>query len=214
MKKASLILLVLLSVSSLAFAADKAAAKPAAKAAPAKAASSSSMVPNIDKGSFTADLGIGYGGLSGGVEYQFARFDIANIVPVTIGAGARAVVDPGIFNSSFSTFSLGVGGLVTSHWEYLAPSAPDWVKKLDFGFGLGVGFATATPAAYYSSYTVTPGIGLATFESLSYFISKNLAVTFEYGYCGAANFKWNSTYYNYTYPVPVSYETIGVTYKF
>lgn len=208
MKKAFLILLVLLSVSSLAFAADKAAAKPAAKAAPAKATSGSALPANIDKGSFTADLGIGYGGLAAGAEYQFARFDIANIVPVTIGAGARVAVDPGLFNSLYSSFTLGVGGLVTSHWEYQAPSAPDWVKKLDFGFGLGLGFATATPAAYYSGYTVTPGIGIATFESLSYFINKNLAVTFEYGYLGA--YRPSYSYYSW----PVSYETIGVTYKF
>jgi hypothetical protein len=209
MKKASFIVLSLLLVSGSVFAADKAAAKPAAKPA-AKAASSSSMVPNIDKGSFTANAGIGYGGLAGGVEYQFARFDIANVVPVTIGAGARVAVDPGLFNSYYSSFSLGAGGLVTSHWEYLAPSAPAWVKKLDFGFGLGVGFATGSPASAYSSYTVTPGIGLATFESLSYFFNKNLALSFEYGYCGVVNYRG----YYYTWPVSVYYSTVGVTYKF
>jgi hypothetical protein len=192
MKKVAIVLLSLLCVAGLAFAAD-------------------GLSPYFDKGSMAADVGIGWGGLSGGVEYDFVSFNIAKAVPLTIGAAARVTLDPGLLDTD-SSFTLGAGALATAHVELSGLEVPDWLKKIDFGFGLGLGFATATPAGDYSDYTASPGIGIATFESLSYFFNKNLAVSFEYGYLGDVNYKW--TYWDLSYPYPVYYSTIGITYKF
>jgi hypothetical protein len=199
MKKCVVVFLSLICAAGLVFAADKAA--------------SSSLTPNIDKGNLVANVGIGYGGLSGGAEYEFVRFDIANVVPVVIGAGVRVALDPGIF-SSYSSFTFGAGALATCHVELSGLNVPTWVKKLDFSFGLGLGVATGSPAGYYGDYTASPGIGLASFEGLSYFFNKNLGVVFENGYVGAAKYTWSNAYYSFSYSLPVSYDSIGVVYKF
>jgi hypothetical protein len=199
MKKSVVVILSLLCIAGMVFAADKAA--------------STSMQPYVDKGNILANVGIGWGGLGGGAEYEIVRFDIANVVPVVVGAGVRVALDPGIL-STYSSFTFGGGALATCHVELTGLNVPDWVKKLDLSFGLGLGVATGTPSGYYSGYTAKPGIGLASFEGLTYFFSKNLGVILENGYVGAAQYSYDHLGYSSSYSLPVSYDTIGVVYKF
>ena len=129
MKKVLLMLIVLLSVSGLAFAE-----------------STAPLAPYIGKGAFTADAAIGYGGIVVGAEDQFLQFDLGGKVPLTIGAGARVLVDPGItYADSSMTFAGGV--MATVHVEATGLPVPEWLKHVDLGFDLGVGFGSATPSS-------------------------------------------------------------------
>ncbi len=77
MRKTAIVLLSLLCASGLAFAANGASSSTAAK-------------PWVDKGSLLADVGVGWGGLSVGAEYDLSRIDVAKVLPLTFGAAARA----------------------------------------------------------------------------------------------------------------------------
>ena len=202
MKKVILALVVLLCASGIAFAAG--------------ATVSDASGPFFDKGTLAANLGIGYGGVSGGVEYEFVRFDVADKYPLTIGAALRAAVDPGIFGDAWASLTTGVGALATAHfsWNSVFPDLP-FVSKLDsyVGLGLGLGFAALGSAYTGSDFASKPGIGIATCEGVSYRLNSKLAVGFEYGYLGTAGY----TYTNgdvWSYSESIYYSTIGLTFKF
>jgi hypothetical protein len=188
MKKVLTILLILLVVSGTAFAADKAVA----------------LTPYVDKGELLANVGIGWGGLSGGAEFTFYRLDIGGIIPLTFGAAARACIDPGIFSVDWTTFA--VGGFATGHVGFKdvnLPSGLTFLSNFDAYVGLGLGFASGS-SDYYGS--ISPGIGISTFEGAAYYLSDTLAINFEYGYIGRISY-WSSYYW------PVWYSTIGVILK-
>lgn len=198
MKKYLLLAVAFVAMGSLAFAAPKKAK-----------ASEGGLTPWVDKGDFMATVGIGWGGLSGGVELDFARIDIAKVIPVTFGAAARAFVDPGIFYTSISSFTFGVGGFGTAHFGFRELNLPDgfgWFSNVDAYLGLGVGFASAT-SDYYG---FKPGVGISTFEGVNYYLKDNLAIGFEYGYIGRVTYDWG---YGVTGGFPLYYSTIGVTLK-
>jgi hypothetical protein len=120
-------------------------------------------------------------------------------------------VDPGIFYSSFSTFTLGVGGFGTAHVgfkELKLPSGFSWLSNCDSYIGLGLGFATASATAYYSSFK--PGIGISTFEGVSYYLNDKLALNGEFGYIGRINYDLGL---GITGGWPLYYSTIGVVLK-
>lgn len=194
MKKFALVLMVLLAIGGVAFAAPK---------DKGKASDPVVVTPYVDKGEFLVNVGIGWGGLSGGAEMTFARVDIGGVIPLTFGAAARAFVDPGIFYSWFP-FSLGVGGFGTVHCGFKSldlPSGFGWFSDCDVYAGVGVGFATVTDSYY------TGGIGISTFEGASYYLNDNLAINFEYGYIGRVNGSYSWDYY------ALWYSTIGVVFK-
>lgn len=196
MKKVVLALMVLLAIGGMAFAAPK------AKDATPKAAAPKALTPYVDKGEFLVNVGIGWGGISGGAEMTFARIDIGGVIPLTFGASARAFIDPGICYY-WSPLTFGVGGFATVHCgfkELGLPSGFGWFSNCDVYVGLGVGFAS-TSDSYY-----TGGIGISTFEGASYYLNDNIAINFEYGYIGRVNY---STYYYYS----LYYSTIGVVFK-
>lgn len=209
MKKFLAILMVFLAVGGFAFAAP---------AKTAKAAKASGLVPYVDKGETLVNVGIGWGGLSGGAERTFARVDIADVVPVTFGAAARAFVDPGIFYS-WSSFAIGAGAFATAHVGFKGldlPSGLYWISHCDTYAGLGLGFASATAGSAYSSsyYTFKPGIGISTFEGVSYYLNDKLALNFEYGYIGAVKYSYTYPGYEYTSTGwPLYYSTFGVIFK-
>jgi opacity protein-like surface antigen len=207
MKKVCIVLFALVCLAGFAFAADKTSST----SAPAKA-----VAPLVDKGNLLANVGIGWGGLSGGVEYEFARIDIGGTIPLSFGAAARAFVDPGLFYS-WSTFAFGAGAFGTAHfsWKSVFPDVT-FVNKLDTYAGLGVGFASATLSSAYSgtSFTMKPGVGISTFEGTSYYLNDKLAINFEYGYIGQVGYSENlGTLGTYTAYWPVYYSTIGVVLK-
>jgi hypothetical protein len=196
MKKVLAILLVLLCTVGLTFADETLA-----------------FTPYVDKGELLANVGIGWGGLSGGIEFTLARIDIGGIIPLTFGAAGRALVDPGIFYSSWSTFAFGVGGFGTAHVGFKEVNLPDgltWISDFDAYLGLGLGFASAT--SVYDYYDLKPGIGISTFSGASYYLNDNLAINFEYGYIGKVKYEWDS-FIVYEYSYPLWYSNIGVVLK-
>jgi hypothetical protein len=200
MKKAFIVLLALLCVSGLAFAADK--------------PSEGGITPYVDKGELLVNAGIGWGGLSGGAEFTLARIDIAKVIPITFGAAGRAFVDPGIFYSGFSTFTFGAGGFGTAHVGFKninLPSGLSWVSNFDAYVGLGLGFASATASTTYAGYTFKPGIGISTFEGASYYLNDKLAINFEFGYIGRVTYEY--AYWGYSGGWPLYYSTVGVVLK-
>lgn len=196
MRKVLSILLVLLCIAGVSFADE-----------------TSPFTPYVDKGELLANVGIGWGGLSGGIELTLARIDIGGIIPLTFGAAARALVDPGIFYSSWSSFAFGVGAFGTGHVgfkEVNLPSGLIWLSDFDAYLGLGLGFAAAT--SIYDYYDPKPGIGISTFTGASYYLNNNLAINFEYGYIGKVKYEWDSSIF-YEYSYPLWYSNIGVVLK-
>ncbi|PKL23701.1 MAG: hypothetical protein CVV47_12855 [Spirochaetae bacterium HGW-Spirochaetae-3] len=190
MKKVLILLLTLTLVAGFAFAQEK--------------ASSVELTPYVDKGEFLANVGIGWGGLSGGAEFTFYRIDIGGILPLTFGAAARACVDPGIFDANWTTFA--AGGFATGHVgfkEINLPSGLTFLSNFDAYVGLGIGFASGT-SDYYND--IKPGIGISTFEGAAYYLSDTFAINLEYGYIGRIQY-WS------TWSYPVWYSTIGVILK-
>ena len=205
MKKVCIVLFALVCLAGFAFAADKASSA----SAPAKA-----VAPLVDKGNLLANVGVGWGGISGGVEYEFARIDIGGTIPLSFGAAARAMVDPGLFYA-WSSFDFGVGAFGTAHfsWKSLFPES-SFISKLDTYAGLGVGFASATASTTWTDYTYKPGIGISTFEGVSYYLNDKLAINLEYGYIGRVTYEWSYPgYWDYTGGWPLYYSTIGVVLK-
>jgi hypothetical protein len=199
LRKIAIIQLALLCASGLAFAANG-------------ASSSTGSKPWVDKGGLLADLGVGWGGLSVGAEYDLSRVDVAKVLPLTFGAAARAIIDPGIFDSAYASSEFGIGAFGTAHVgfkELDLPSGLAWISRLDLYAALGVGFGSATLASAYSGYSFKPGFGISTFEGISYWFNDGLAVDFEYGYVGQVGYAWpyGSFYW------PLYYSTIGLILK-
>jgi hypothetical protein len=187
MRKCIAVLVALMLVAGLAFAA------------PAKA-KSDALTPLVGPGDFVVNAGIGWGGISGGVELNFFQVDIAKVLPVTFGAAARAFVDPGLF---YDYFSFGVGALATVHVGFKDLNLPEnlhWLSNVDSYAGVGIGLASMT------NYDM--GIGISTFEGVSYYLNEKFAIGFEYGYLGRIVY---NSYYNWSWPM--WYSTVGVTFK-
>jgi hypothetical protein len=200
MKRFMIVLLSLITIASFAFAADK------AKAAPT--ASEGGLTPYVDKGELLVNAGIGWGGLSGGAEYTFARIDIAKVIPVTFGGAARLCLDPGIFTTDWTTFGIGAFGTAHVGFKNLTlPSGFSWFSNCDTYVGLGIGFASGTTSIDY--YKPKPGIGISTYEGVSYYLNDKLALNFEYGYIGSIKYDWG--YFGYSYPA--WYSTVGAIFK-
>jgi hypothetical protein len=196
MKKVLIILLALILASGFAFAQDK--------------ASSVALTPYVDKGELLVNVGIGWGGLSGGVEFTFYRWDIGGIIPLTFGAAGRAAIDPGIFTIDWTTF--GAGGFGTAHVgfkEINLPSGLTFLSDVDAYLGLGLGFASGITSNSY--WTPKLGIGISTFTGAAYYLSDTLAINFEYGYIGRIRYEWEG--YTSEYSYPLWYSTIGVILK-
>ncbi|MBN2874307.1 MAG: hypothetical protein JXM71_04360 [Spirochaetales bacterium] len=200
MKRVLVALLALIVASGFAFAQDESA--------------SQALTPMVDKGELLATAGIGWGGITGGAEFTFYRIDIADILPITFGAAARVLVDPGLFYSGWSTFALGAGGFGTAHVGFKdleLPSELYWVTNFDAYAGVGLGFGMAT--SIYDYYTPRPGIGISTFEGASYYLNDALAITFEYGYIGNVRYDWDDYGYTYSYSYPLWYSNVGLIIK-
>lgn len=121
---------------------------------------------NMDNGDLAASVGLNFGwgfGVSGGVEMMLARWDLADVIPLTFGAAVKAGADlwPG--------FELTVAGLGTMHFGLATFDVPDWAKKFDWytGLGLGIGIGDGF------------GIGIASGGGVSYHFTPTIAVLAE-----------------------------------
>jgi hypothetical protein len=189
MRKLVIILVALLVVCGLAFAAGP-------------SGSGMTLVPWVDKGSLIVNADIGWG-LTAGAEYDFARINIANVVPITFGAAARVSWDPGLL-LDYSSF--GLGALVTAHVGLKSVSLPSglsWASHFDFYAGLGLGIGSLSLAGY----TFPLGFGISTFEGTSYYFNDKFALNLEYGYLGRSTD--NTGYYTYS----VYYWGVGAVLK-
>jgi hypothetical protein len=154
MKKAAIVLLSLLCVAGLGFAADF---------------SKNGML--LNPGSVDVNVGIGNSwgwgfDVGGGAEYVIGKFDVAKNVPLSYGVAARAALYFGYFDAN----PLGLGAFGTLHFNWGALDLPEglkWLRNLDSYIGLGV--------------DVSPGIWIDSIGGCSYFLSKNLAVNLEAG---------------------------------
>ncbi len=128
----------------------------------------------INPGSINASAGLGYGygwgiGIGGGAEFAIGKFVIAETLPFTYGAAARAGIDFG-----FSSAALSVAALGTVHFCWGALDLPEelaWLDNFDTYIGLGL--------------QILPGLGIASIGGTSYFLNKNLAINFEGGLRGS-----------------------------
>ncbi|MCX7027436.1 MAG: hypothetical protein NT061_08140 [Spirochaetes bacterium] len=120
---------------------------------------------NMDKGDVAASIGLNFGGgfgVGGGFEYMFARWDIANVVPLTFGGAVKAGLD-------FTPFELTVAGLVTAHFGLATFDVPDWAKKFDWYTGLGLGLGIGSHN----------GLGFASAGGISYHFTPQIAALFD-----------------------------------
>ncbi len=200
MRKYLLAFCVLLLIFVIPLAADESAAE---------------IQPLVDKGSLIATAGLGWGGLSGGLEWDFAGIRVGGFLPFTFGAAARAFIDPGIFYTVLgSGISYGIGAFGTVHFGLKALTMPDgftWFSNTDWYAGLGIGFAGTGYSG--SDYTVRPGIGISTFEGVNYFLNGRFAINLEYGYLGRVNYSYSYYGYYWSSYFPLYYASIGVLFK-
>ncbi len=143
-------------------------------------------------GDFAARIGVGWGGASGGAELMFAQVDIADMIPIGFGAAARGYIDPGIF---WGGMVFGAGGYATVHFGLTGLDLPpelEWVNNFDWYAALGLSMSVGTWG----------GLGISSFEGVSYFLNEKLALNAEYAYLGSFN---NGSYW---------FSTFGVVLKF
>ena len=114
-----------------------------------------------------ANIGWGSFGVGGGAEYIFARWDIPGFAPLTFGGAAKA----GIYFGS--SIHVDIAGLGTVHFGLKTfESLPDFLKNLDWYYGLGIGFGIGTSG----------GLGFSTGSGISYYLNDKLALNADYFY--------------------------------
>ena len=120
--------------------------------------------PHMDKGDSAIyagiDLGNGFG-IGGGYELMFHKLTLAETIPLTFGAAAKAGIDfwPG--------FEIAAAGLANVHFAFSTFSElPDWVQKFELYAGLGLGLG----------YDNGLGLGLAGGSGVAYQLNDKLAI--------------------------------------
>lgn len=118
----------------------------------------------MNKGDLAVSVGANFGwdyGIGLGVEYMFARVDIANAVPITFGVAAKAGIGF-IYSTNFTAV-----GLVTAHFSLgFIRELPRWIKNFDFFYGLGLGLG-AGPYV---------GVGMGNAGGIAYYFRPDLAL--------------------------------------
>jgi hypothetical protein len=147
---------------------------------------------NFHKGDFALEAGLGLGwtwwgyslAVLPGAEWTIADWKIGNVFPLAFSAAAKGFVEfvPG------SGVGFGGGGFGVFHVGFKDLDIPQFLQKLDWYGGVGVG-VMIVPFDDPSF-----GIAVPSFSGVSYFLKDNLAVYLEgiywyswnvYGYGGA-----------------------------
>jgi hypothetical protein len=122
---------------------------------------------HMDKGDLAVNAGINVLGLGigGGAEMMLARWDIANVIPLTFGVAGKAGI------GLLSGFNLTVAALGTAHFGLATfTDLPEWLQKFDWNTGLGLGIGIGK----------TFGIGIAYGGGISYYLKPELAIHTEW----------------------------------
>jgi hypothetical protein len=201
MKKIFVALLVLVLAVGSSFAADaKKSAQPSSK-------------PVVASGDFLVNVGIGYGGLAAGAEFEFAQTQ-AGPVSLTFGAGARGAIDP-----FFSTYGMpwAVGGFAMGHVGLTGLDLPpglEWIAKTDTYIGLGIGFAGIMENSTYDYWDWKPGIGFSFIVGESYYFNDKFALFGEYGYIGRYRYEYTDPWFGtLSASFPMYYAAVGAIFK-
>ena len=199
MKKVLVIVSVLALVAAGAFAAD------------AKTADSG-LDPLVGAGDLLVNVGIGWGGIAAGAEFDLATIKVGPL-PLTFGVGARAAIDP-----LFSDYGMpwAVGAFGTAHLGFKGidlPSGLEWISKTDTYIGLGLGVAGIIEGSEYDWYNWKPGVGISFIAGESYFLTDTIALYGEYGYMGKYSYEYDWGGFTYKYSFPWYYASFGVIVK-
>ncbi len=135
---------------------------------------------NFDKGELAANVGLSFGwgiGVGGGAELGLMRFDLADQLPITIGAAAR-----GYFSTAWGYSFLDVGAMATGHISFKGLDLPKdmkkWTDRLDYYLGLGLG-VSIIGTDYWSNRSP---INFVSMTGVNYYLNDNLAINLESGY--------------------------------
>ena len=139
---------------------------------------------NVHKGDFSAfvGVGIGYGfTIIPGVEWIWGDWKLGDVFPLALGVAAKGAVN---FYGDFWS-SYGAAGFITAHVGLNGLEIPEFLQKLDFyvGFGLGV-YYYAWGSVYSGLLADEFTIGFAQTSGTAFYISDNFAVYGEYNYWG------------------------------
>jgi len=172
MKKAILAVLILALLAGGAFAQKK-------------------LEPLMAPGDFAVNASVGYGffwgaiDVVGGAELVLGQFTIADFLPLTYGAAARASYYS-YGSASYRWSYFGAGALGTLHLGLRDLDLPDgleFLENVDSYIGLGLGYYGYSDNDAYADYG-SSRIGLVSMGGVSYFLTPNFALNFEGGYYG------------------------------
>lgn len=140
------------------------------------------ITPIMDPGTLAVNAGVGYGWsleVAGGAELVMLQFMVADVVPLTVGAAARAVASIGWLNSVY----LDAAGMGTLHVSFkglkplgLPADVQDQLDRVDSYIGIGIGLGVLG-----DRFGKLP-IYLTSMNGYSYFLTDNFALNVEYGY--------------------------------
>ena len=136
----------------------------------------------VHKGDLAAFVGIGFGWgftVAPGVEWSFADVKIGNTVPLAFGVEGKGMIN---FYPGFWT-SYGVGALLTAHLGLKGLDIPDFLQRLDFYIGAGVGLSWFSYDTGVSTYGAM-NVGFATSDGVAYYFNDKWAVYLEGTYWG------------------------------
>ena len=136
----------------------------------------------VHRGDFAAFVGVGFGWgftIAPGVEWCFADVKVGKTVPLAFGLMGKGMIN---FYPGFWT-SYGVGALATAHLGLKGLDIADFLQRLDFYIGAGVGlswFSYDTGISTYGSMNV----GFATADGVAYYFNDKWAIYLEGTYWG------------------------------
>jgi hypothetical protein len=162
-----------------------------------EAGEGSGLEPLMAPGDIAVTAGLGYGffwgaiDVSGGLELILARVDLGGELPITFGVAGKVNYYRygGSYSGDYHYTYLGGGAFGTVHLGLKDLDLDDnlrFLANVDTYVGLGMGFYSFTDSWYDEINTNydTFSIGLRSTAGINYFLTPNVALTFEGGYYG------------------------------
>jgi hypothetical protein len=156
------------------------------------------LEPLMAPGDLAVTAGVGYGffigaiDVSGGVELMLSRIDIGGEVPITFGVAGKGYYyryNYSGYTADYHYTYLGGGGFATAHLGFKdldLDESLEWLDNVDTYVGLGLGFYSYTNTLWndlgdtYNEFQIQ----FQSTGGVNYFLTPNIAITFEGGYYG------------------------------